>query len=340
MAHRRSARRRAQLVALVALVLASPVACAADETAAPPVDRATMTATSGGFAPVTLDNCGVEAKVEAAPQRVVTIKSTPTETMLALGLGDRIVGVAYQDGPVPDEWAADAAALPVISDKVPGQEAVLALDPDFVYAGWESNVTADGAGDRAALAGRGIGTYVSPSACQEDGYRPEPLTFDEVFREITEVGALFGVPDEAATLVAEQRAALEAIEPVGGVTAFWWSSGTDTPYAGGGIGAPQMILDAAGVTNTLADVDAAWAPAGWENVVAADPDVLVLVDATWNTFEHKVEWLESSPALSQLTAVREHRYVRLPFASTEAGVRNVEAAQSLAAQVRELGLGG
>ena len=50
---------------------------------------------------------------EAAPERVVTIKSTSTEMLLALGLGDRIVGTAFQDGPVPDECADAAADLAV-----------------------------------------------------------------------------------------------------------------------------------------------------------------------------------------------------------------------------------
>ena len=46
---------------------------------------------------------------------------------------------------------------------MPGQEALLGLEPDFVYAGWE-NFSADGAGDRAALHDLGIATYVSPAA--------------------------------------------------------------------------------------------------------------------------------------------------------------------------------
>jgi iron complex transport system substrate-binding protein len=289
---------------------------------------------------VTVANCGTSVTFDAPPQRVVTIKSTPTEMLLALGLGDRIVGVAYQDGRVPDEWAAQAASLPVLAEKVPGQEAVLGLSPDLVYVGWESNVSADGAGDRSSYAALGIGTYVSPSACQEPGYQPNPLTWDDVFGEIDEVGDVFGVPDRAAELVADQEAQLEAIEPVSGVSAFWWSSGTDTPYAGAGIGAPELVMDTAGLTNVLADQPQTWAPASWEAVVAADPDVLVLVDSTWNSFDKKVAYLQASPVLSQLTAVREGRFVRLPFASTEAGVRSVEAAASVAQQVRDLGLGG
>ena len=334
------ARRTAAALALAALVLPL-AACAGAGVPGGSASVSGAPTTPAGFRPVTVDNCGTKVTVPAPPQRVVTIKSTPTEMMLALGLGDRIVGEAYQDGPVPSRWAAVAAHIPVLSDKIPGQEAVLALDPDFVYAGWESNVSANGGvGDRSALARRGIGTYVSPSACKEPAYQPDPLTFDDVFSEITQVGDLFGVSDRAAALVAQQQAELAAITPVQHVRAFWWSSGEGTPYAGAGIGAPQLIMSTAGVTNVLAGVHDTWTSAGWEDIVNANPDVLVLVDATWNTYDSKVRQLESNPALSQLTAVKEKRFVRLPFASTEAGVRNVEAAAALAQQVRALGLGG
>jgi iron complex transport system substrate-binding protein len=291
-------------------------------------------------APVTVDNCGTQVTVTSPPQRVITIKSTPTEMMLALGLGDRLIGTAYQDGPVPAQWADDAAGIPILSDRIPGQEAVLALEPDFIYAGWESNVSATGGvGDRDALADLGIGTYVSPSACTDSEYQPDPLTFDDVFAEIAEVGDIFGVPERAAALIDTQRATLAGITPVQNVTAFWWSSATTTPFAGAGIGAPQLIMSTAGVTNILADVHATWSSAGWEDVLATDPDVLVLVDSPFNTFDAKVAFLQDDPALSQLTAVQEHRFVRLPWASTEAGVRNVEAVVSLVEQVRGLGLG-
>jgi len=338
----RNPRHRRALPALVLPALAlSLAACAGGGGGLATTPTAAATASpQATFAPLTLDNCGSSVVVSTPPQRVITIKSSPTETMLALGLGDRIIGTAYRDGPVPAAWAADAAAIPVISEKVPGQEAVLALNPDFVYAGWESNLTADGAGDRAGLAALGIGTYVSPSACKESGYQPDPLTFDDVFGEIDEVGRVFGVKARADELVTGLRSQLSDVKRVSGVSAFWWSSGTDTPYAGGGIGAPQMIMDAAGLTNVLAGVHDTWAPAGWEQVIAADPDVLVLVDASWNSFEKKVAYLESNPALAQLTAVREHRYISVPFAATEAGVRNVEATATLVDQVRALGLGG
>lgn len=336
---------RARRLGLAAAVVVSVVAVAALAgcTAAPaaeptgPTPTGTPTPSSATAFPLTLDNCGVEVTVDAPPQRVLTVKSTSTELMLALGLGDRVVGQAFPDGPVPDEWAQAAAAIPLVSERVPGQEAVLGLAPDLVYAGWESALTADGVGDRGELAALGIASYVNPPACRGEAYRPDPLTFDDVFAAITEAGDLFGVPGRAADLVAEQRDALTTITPAeGDLTALWYSSGSGTPYVGAGIGAPQLILQTAGLTNLMADVHDSWASVSWEEVVARDPDVIVLVDSSWNTAAHKIEVLESNPATAVLRAVREHRYVTVPFAASEAGVRTVAAAASVAEQVRAL----
>lgn len=283
---------------------------------------------------ITLRNCDTDVTFDAPPERVVTIKSTSTEMLLALGLGDRIVGTAFQDGPVPEEWAADAADLVSISDFMPSEEAVLDLEPDLVYAGWESAFAADAAGERAELAALGVASYVQPAACRSEG-APAKLDFDEVFREIEEVAGIFGV--DPAPVVDAQRDELAAITPDDrGLTALWYSSGTDTPYVGAGTGAPQMILDAVGLTNIAADVEMTWSSLSWEAIVDANPDVIVLVDADWNTAQSKIDLLESNAATAALPAVQNGRYLVLPFASTEAGVRSVAAAVSLADQLKDL----
>ena len=286
--------------------------------------------------------------VAAPPQRIVTIKSSTTELVLALGLGDRIVGSAFLDGQLPAELEKAGASLNVISDFLPGQEAVLGLAPDFIYGGWESNFTADGVGERDGLASLGIGSYVSPAACKGAGYVPDPLTFDTVFAEIAEAGAIFGATDAAAELVAAQKAALAALDPAastssgvtgtaaGETTALWYSSGTTTPYVGAGIGSPAMIMGAAGLTNVFQDVHDTWTSVGWESVIEANPSVIVLVDASWNTAASKITNLESNPATQELDAVKNKRYIILPFASTEAGIRNVEAAASIIDQLAAL----
>ncbi|WP_454044271.1 putative F420-0 ABC transporter substrate-binding protein [Cellulosimicrobium sp. Marseille-Q8652] len=348
----RRARRGAAATSLGAVGLAVLLAACSSGTAGggdPTADgEAAPSGTTGDGTtateyPLTVDDCGVEVTFDAAPERVVTIKSSTTEMLLALGLGDRIVASAFLDGPVPASLADAAAQVPAVaeplSDQVPGAEAVLALEPDLVYAGWESNLTADGAGDRGTLAQLGVATYVSPAACKAPAYMPNPLTFDDVFAEITEVGEIFDAQDAAADLVAEQTATLDGVTPDDrGLTALWYSSGDDIPYVGAGIGAPQMIMDAVGLENVAGGVEDTWTSYAWEEAVAADPDVLVLVDAAWNTAESKIERLESNAATAEMSAVREGRYLTIPFPATEAGVRNVDAVVDLAAQLEALDL--
>ena len=339
--HTRSRPRAAALHALCAALLAA--GCASPTTvdmSADAADGAVASKPSGATAtvhPVTVDNCGFPLTVEETPRRVVTIKSSTTEMLLALGLADRIVGAAFLDGPVPEELADEAADLPIVSERSPGPEAILTLEPDLVYAGWESSFSPESAGERTALAELGVGSYVSPSACQAEEYRPDPLTFEGVFDEILQAGDIFGAPEAAEALVAEQRAVLAAVTSDDrGLTALWYSSGADVPYVGAGIGAPQMIMDAVGLVNIAADVHDTWTAFAFEQVVEDDPDIIVLVDAAWNTAQSKIDILEASPATARLRAVREGRYLTVPFAATEAGVRNVGAARDLAAQLADI----
>ncbi|MDP2779412.1 putative F420-0 ABC transporter substrate-binding protein [Devosia sp.] len=285
--------------------------------------------------PLRIDNCGVPLVFDAAPARVVAIKSTATEMLLALGLGDRIVGVGFQDGPVPQPWAAAGANLPVLAEKLPSQEVVLEVEPDFVYGGWESNFAADGAGERAGLAALGLVSYVSPPACRS--VAPEPLDFEDLFADIAEMGMIFDVSTSADVLIAEQQAALDAIVPDGrGLTALWYSSGTKTPYVGAGSNAPAMMMDALGLDNIMGDVDDGWVSASWEAIVDANPDVIILVDAAWNSVAQKKELLAENPITSQLDAVINQRYLVVPFPASEAGVRNVGATADMAAQLAAL----
>ncbi|MPV38164.1 putative F420-0 ABC transporter substrate-binding protein [Georgenia subflava] len=312
----------------------------ADETSPAPAAGSTAAATGVTGFPLTVSSCGVDATLEAPPERIVTIKSSATEMVLALGAGDRLVGTAFSDGEVPSDLASAAADVPVLAEKNPATEAVLDLEPDLVYAGWESNLSADGAGERSMYADLGVATYVSPSACKGAEHQPDRLTLDLVFDEITEVGRLLGEEDAAGELVADQRAELDAVVPsTEGLTALWYSSGSETPFVGAGIGAPQMIMEAVGLENIAADVADTWTSLAWEAVAERNPDVIVLVDSAWNTAEHKIDVLEANPVTAALPAVQEGRYLTVPFPATEAGVRNVPAITDLAAQLDELEAG-
>ncbi|WP_029066083.1 ABC transporter substrate-binding protein [Labrenzia sp. DG1229] len=285
-----------------------------------------------------IKNCGFELTVpEVAPARVLTIKSTSTEMMLALGLGKKIIAQAFQDGPPAVTWQDAHNTIPVISEKLPSAEIVAELQPDFIYAGWESNFSETGIGSRTILSSRGIETYVSPSACRGVNTPLRALTIEDVFWQIREVAAIFGVDERAIALISRQQSTLESIDRTGGEqTVLWYSSGSAIPYVGAGWGAPQMIMSWIGLENIVSDVPASWVSLNWETIAESDPDVIILVDAAWNSAARKKAYLRENPVTASMRAVRESRFLTIPFTASEAGVRNVDAIVSLSEQLQSL----
>lgn len=318
-------------------------ACSAESTSSPAAQSSPSTTSTGTAYPLTIDNCGYEVTFEQAPRRVMTAKSSTTELLLALGLGDSIVATTYLDGPIPD-WLQEQAqgneaiASP-LAEQLPSAEAVLEVEPEVVYVGWESMLTTEGIADRDFFEDLGVHTIVAPSACKAPGYQPDPLTWEALFDEITTVGEIFDASEQAAQVVADQRAQLEAVTADDrGLEALWFSSGSDVPFVGGGIGSAQLIMDTVGVSNVGQDIDDTWGSMSWEAIVESNPDVIILVDASWSTADSKIEMLESQPAAAQLPAVKNKQYLVIDFPPTEAGVRTVSAAADLSRQLSSLEL--
>jgi iron complex transport system substrate-binding protein len=278
--------------------------------------------------PASVENCGVNVAVEEPPARAVTMNQAATEVMLALGLQDRMAGTAYMDDEILPELAAAYDDIPVLSDSYPSAETLLDAEPDLVYASYPSAFQPENGGERADLAELGVATYLSPSACA-DRSGDEPLSIETVWQEIHDVATLFGADDPAGELVDGQRseldAALDTVGDLSDTTVMWWDNGFDAPSVGVCCGAPGMIMEAAGVENAFSDESGSWAEVSWEQVVEREPDVIVLVDADWSTAEDKRDAIESTPAVQGLPAVRDGRFVVIPFSATTPGIRNVSA---------------
>ncbi|MEO3781206.1 ABC transporter substrate-binding protein [Micromonospora sp. B11E3] len=318
-----------RVAAPLSIVLVLLGGCAAD-------DEPTAAASAS---PVTLTNCGSPVTVAAPPQRAVSLNQPATEILLALGLADRMAGTAYLDDAILPEHAAAYASVPVLSERYPSREALLDAEPDFVYASFQSAFGDEGVGDRAELARLGVGTYVSPAGCAKQ-HRPATSTVDDVFAEIRDVAAVFGVPERAEKLIADQRAHIAAAAArLGGareVSVLWWDAGTDAPSVGACCGSPNMIMSAVGVRNAFGDLSGSWADTSWETAIERDPDVIVLVDATWDPAAAKKAFLARHPTLKNLPAVAGQRFVVIPFSSTSAGVRVVRGVEALAEGVAAL----
>src|SRR5699024_9501557 len=83
-----------------ALILAGLLFLTACGTAAPTDDDANAANNDSGY-PVTVENCGTEVTFDAAPQRLVLLKSASVPALHALGVLDRAVARA---GAFPDDY--------------------------------------------------------------------------------------------------------------------------------------------------------------------------------------------------------------------------------------------
>jgi iron complex transport system substrate-binding protein len=254
---------------------------------------------------------------------------------------DQLAGTAYLDDAVPAAWKKAYDSVDVLSEEYPDHETLLAAKPDFVYGSYASAFDEDAAGSQSELADLGIGSMTSLFGCGEN--RPsQDVSFESVWDELGMVAEVFGVPDRALAFEADQRSTLHALKADragAGAEVFWFDSGDKTAFAGAGEGGPQLILDAVGATNVFADLEGGWADVSWEKVVKADPDVIVLADASWSTADDKMDLLTKDPVLSKLDAVEQKRFVVIPFSESTPGVRLVDGAQHVAEQLTTLGVG-
>jgi iron complex transport system substrate-binding protein len=295
---------------------------------------------------VTVTNCGEPRTFPAPAERLFVNDGNLIALTLAVGAGDQVTAVSslQDDTDVLTRAYGDAVGrLRQVAPEYPALETVVAARPDVVVAGWNygfsesTDVTPD------TLAERGIGAYVLSESCRRaDGARGTMEPWDAVRADLTNLGAITGHPDTAADVVADTDARLAALAaaPQAGrdPVVFVFDSGTDAIFSSGGFGGPQAIIDAAGGRNALADLPDTWTEVSWERLATARPDMIVFVDYPGQTLAQKEQVLAEHPASRDLPAVRERRYLDLPYAMWTSGPLNVDAAEHLRQGLETYGL--
>ncbi len=143
---------------------------------------------------VGLLGCGAEDFVPAAvappPERIVSMSPALTETLFALGLGDRVVGVT-RFCLYPDE----VLGIPKVGGYLdPNWEAIVTLEPDLVVL-MESH-----SGAESRLSGLGIRTV-----------RVNQQKVADILASIQQLAEVCGVPDRGELLRADVEQRLERI---------------------------------------------------------------------------------------------------------------------------------
>ncbi len=222
--------------------------------------------------------------------RIVSLLPSTTEILFAIGAGDDVVGVTFEcDYPseARDRRIVSTSAMPegLAPAEIDAFVAAAMRRGDDLYhldAGALSGLDAELVVTQDLCAVCAVDVTVVDDAlahlgCTADVLTCDPHTLEEVLASIEALGRATGRETEAAALVADQRARLEAVSaPVAGrarprVVLLEW---TDPPFAPGHW-IPEMI--------TLAGGDCVLGTAGeksfrttWEAVAEAEPDLIVV----------------------------------------------------------------
>ncbi|WP_232696046.1 ABC transporter substrate-binding protein [Brevibacillus daliensis] len=281
--------------------------------------QATTSQETNGYQPFELTNLDNTITYTQAPKRAITLNQHATEVMLALGLQDSMVGTAYLDDKILPEFQEAYAKIPVLSPKYPSKEIFIAQEPDFAYAGWKSAFTEKTLGTVQDLNQAGINTYV-----QESSIKTAP-SLEDVYTDIQNIGRIFGVEDKANELIDTMKKEIEnTTKKIGEVTTpvnvFLYDSGDDKALTAANNYITQLIKIAGG-KNIFDDIEKSWAEVSWEEVVSRNPDVIVIIDYGDQSVDQKKELLLSKPALADVTAIKNERFIVLPLSAVAEGVR-------------------
>ncbi|MET9606704.1 ABC transporter substrate-binding protein [Streptomyces sp. NPDC006512] len=330
----------------VALATAGCSAAASGEGPGP--DSAPAARASAEAASVT--SCGRRLSFAGPPERTVTLDQTSTETLLELGLQDRMAGTANLKTKVPAPYEAAYAKIPVIAPKIATGEQLRTATPDFVVAGSTDLFAKDRAGTREELDTLKVPTFVSAVDCPQQN-PPGTTPFELLFSDYENLGKVFGAEERAGRLAADQRAAVAragenaAKVPRGAdqpTVVYLYSVFNGMPYVAGRTGLPSEMSRIVGAKNAFDDVEEDWPEVSWEEVAERDPDFIVIGDLSergrpGDSAAEKRATMTGHPVISKLAAVRDNKILEVPGIELDPSVRSVHALGLLADGMKDLG---
>ncbi len=244
-----------------------------------PVDAAPLTV---------VDDAGRSVVLSGPPDRILTLTPSSTETVYALGAEDRIVAV--------DQWSdypPAAKAKPRISPLTPSLEQIVRLSPELILS------THGGAEPLLPLERQGIRVLIL-----------EPRTLEEVYRSILLIGRIVDAQERAERLVRAMRRRAEVVlarvraAPRPKVFIELDAIDPSRPFTAGPGSFIGALIQLAGGRNVASSSRVAWPQFSLEELIRADPDLIILGDALVPVNPQTPEAVAHRPGWSGLRAVR------------------------------------
>lgn len=287
---------------------------------------------------VTVSNCGEQVTFPSPAKRLFVNDGNLVSMVLAIGAAKQTAAVSSMQrdrtvlrkhyGPVVDR-------LNDVSKQYPGRETVLAQRPDVMVAGWSYGYDETRKLTPDSLRRHDIGGYVLTESCRQASGSARGIVdpWTALRTDLRNLGKITGRQRQAGEVVTDIDSRLTALRkaprPAKPPTIFLFDSGDKTIYSSGRFGAPQAIITDGGGRNALADIEDTWTEVSWERLAAAKPDAILFVDYPSQTFAQKKRILQAHAATRNLPAVRQERFLNLPYALWTSGPLNIDAAEQV-----------
>jgi len=207
-----------------------------------------------------LDGAGRVVTIPKTPERIVSIASAATETLYAIGCGDKVVGVdKYSDYPPEVKEKPQVGTGSKLN-----VEKVLGLEPDLVVAWWFNRQAIK------TLEDKGI-TVVAIN----------PRTVNEVMDTIRVLGLVTGHLEEAERLVSEMQARIKEVTakvkdiPKEKRPLVYYELYTPMKTTGPGTFTDELIRMAGGI-NIAAEEPVRYPVLSKEYIIERNPDVIIV----------------------------------------------------------------
>ena len=287
------------------------------------------------FAETSVQSCNRTVTFDSPPKRAISNDVNLTEMMLVLGLADHMVGYTGISGwkTLDEEMRANVKQLPELSSKYPTKEVIVGANADFFFAGWNYGMKVGGEVTPETLEPFGVKVYELTESCTHI-MKKGKASIDDMYADLLNLGSIFNVEDRAKNLVNDYKAELKSfksnLETGEPVRAFVYDSGEDTPFTAGLYAMPTALIEAAGGVNVMNGFEKSWGTVTWEEVVAQNPEVIIIVNYGSVTAEQKRAFMMSNPAFANIEAVKNDRFVTLEYVEATPGPRNIKALKTLA----------
>lgn len=283
----------------------------------------TPESTEPSYLPTSFRNNGKRTVVHSMPQKIVTAGPNCTEVMCALGLEDKVVGkcMTNHSKGVLDEYKDAYRSIPTLCEGYPTLDEIVDSGCDFLYA---SSWIFDDTLTVKALEDKGIIVYVN-----------EATTYDELWMEINDLNRVFCLEGTGDAVV---KAQTDRISAVGEVVKDQQLKKVlvldsfigEKVFTAGKANIETSYIASAGGANVFGDREKAWDAVTVDDIVAANPDYIIIHDYKGSSFDDKVAALKENSELKYLDCVRNERFIKLSLENAMPGMRSAVTVETIA----------